>query len=276
MPLGSPVPDPFSAVTLHLESPSSDLAKYFDSRIVGGSNAPPGVAPHMVALVVGFDLSIKFFTCGASIITPRHVASAAHCISVDWNGNLMESFHGIAGTQTWNHGGIVVKFKGVSIHPQYDFISIKNDIAVLITSEKLEFNKKIHPICLDSGWVGGGVSCIVYGWGTQALWGGIPDILQMLQVKTICPKKCGNMIKGISAGWGSVPPMDSKLEICTFHSPGHGMCHGDSGSALISRKTGCLAGIVSWGFPCAVGAPDVFVRIQAYLGYIKEVIRNLH
>lgn len=45
---------------------------------------------------------------------------------------------------------------------------------------------------------------------------------------------------------------------------------GDSGSALILQETGEQIGIVSWGFPCAVGAPDMFTRISAFKDFLSE------
>ncbi|XP_045451938.1 chymotrypsin-1-like [Melitaea cinxia] len=47
-------------------------------RIVGGSVATEGSVPYMVALRVGF--LTKWLICGGSIITDRHVLTAAHCI----------------------------------------------------------------------------------------------------------------------------------------------------------------------------------------------------
>lgn len=69
-------------IAVPLESPSSDLAQYFDSRIVGGTDATPGTSPHMVALVVG-----QFFVCGGSIITKSVILTAAHCTVslIDWH-----------------------------------------------------------------------------------------------------------------------------------------------------------------------------------------------
>lgn len=47
-------------------------------RIVGGSEATEGSVPYMAALRVGF--LTKWLICGGSIITNRHVLTAAHCI----------------------------------------------------------------------------------------------------------------------------------------------------------------------------------------------------
>lgn len=43
--------------------------------------------------------------------------------------------------------------------------------------------------------------------------------------------------------------------MCTFTQKGEGECFGDSGGPLVHKDQ--VAGIVSWGHPCAVGKPDV-------------------
>lgn len=46
---------------------------------------------------------------------------------------------------------------------------------------------------------------------------------------------------------------------------------GDSGGPLVSAD-GTQIGIVSFGVPCAIGAPDVFTRVYAHVDWITEVI----
>lgn len=62
------------------------------------------------------------------------------------------------------------------------------------------------------------------------------------------------------------------------------LLQGDSGSALVvteDNKHGCKqsrkqAGIVSWGFPCAIGGPDMFVRnSEEMLKFIFSVTGDL-
>ena len=58
--------------------------------------------------------------------------------------------------------------------------------------------------------------------------------------------------------------------ICTSSPAGKGMCMGDSGGPLVFG--GALAGVVSWGNPCARGNPDVFTRIFYFRSWIASVI----
>ncbi|XP_022826810.1 chymotrypsin-1-like [Spodoptera litura] len=62
----------------------------------------------------------------------------------------------------------------------------------------------------------------------------------------------GGGVPAIVAGWGSTTD--------------------DIGGALLRADNGQQFGIVSWGFPCAFGYPDVYVRISAYESWLKSVI----
>ncbi|KAF2345189.1 Serine proteases trypsin domain [Trinorchestia longiramus] len=63
------------------------------NRIFGGSDAPLGANPWMVALgyeapTLGGQSSEVIFQCGASLITRQHVITAAHCVHPQSTGFL--------------------------------------------------------------------------------------------------------------------------------------------------------------------------------------------
>lgn len=62
------------------------LTKVKNTRIVGGSEAPAGSFPWFALLgrenQFFNEIKLKFF-CGGSLITSRHVLTAAHCIEND-------------------------------------------------------------------------------------------------------------------------------------------------------------------------------------------------
>ncbi|CAK1583070.1 unnamed protein product [Parnassius mnemosyne] len=245
------------------------------SRIVGGVDAPEGYAAHMAALVWGD--TVKSLMCGGSIVSKQHILTAAHCIDpmVMWGGELMSSFHAVVGSNQWNSNKTIAKFSHHVNHPNWDWVTIKNDIGVLMLEEKLELNARVAIAPLSFEWVHGGTPTSATGWGRIGTWSSIPYNLQLLHMETISPQLCAEAIREASQTWGPAPPLNSEVELCTFHSVGHGMCNGDSGSALISRETGCQIGVVSWGFPCAIGAPDVFVRINPYKSFLLATIGDI-
>lgn len=66
------------------------------------------------------------------------------------------------------------------------------------------------------------------------------------------------------------PPVSFRKNICTLNGKGEGACKGDSGGPLVEVSSGQQCGVVSWGVPCAKGAPDVFTRVTAYTDWIAE------
>ncbi|XP_004925970.2 chymotrypsin-2 [Bombyx mori] len=252
-------------------------------RIIGGEDAPEAYSPHMIALIEGYYF--RFLMCGGSIITKRHILTAAHCIDPSIiDGKLSETLNGRIGSNQWNSGGMTVKFKTFKNHPHWDVENIKNDAGILITKNDIEFSLEVRSVALGYEWVGEGEKASVTGWGNTGprVVGGVvqisptPDDLQLLYVETIATDRCSKDMREAAAElwWGPVPDVDPHLEICTFHSVGHGMCNGDSGSALLTVKDGKQVGIVSWGLPCAIGAPDIFTRIAGVRDFLEDVLNE--
>ncbi|XP_050663717.1 chymotrypsin-2-like [Leptidea sinapis] len=247
---------------------SSDVTPH----IVGGVEAPEGSAKHMVALVIG-DI-ISSFTCGGSIITKRHVLTAAHCIQPYsiWQG-LLPTYRGVSGSNNWNASNYEIKFENYIIHPKFNIATIKFDIGVLITVQDIIFNKRVEPISLNFGWVPGRRPTYITGWGLLYVNGKLPDRLQLLHVNTISPLQCILRVRLASIILGGyAPPVEPEIEICTLHSVGHGICFGDSGSAVVSSDTRQQIGVVSWVFPCGLGAPDVHVRVSGFHDFLMPIM----
>uniref|UniRef100_T1GYZ1 Peptidase S1 domain-containing protein n=1 Tax=Megaselia scalaris TaxID=36166 RepID=T1GYZ1_MEGSC len=111
-----------------LNGPECGLSSVFKfRRVVGGEPSELGTWPWITLL--GYDvLEGSPFKCGGSLITKRHVLTAAHCIrkttTVDIN---------------------IVK---MDRHPQYNSRNGKNDIAILHLESPVSYTERIHPACL--------------------------------------------------------------------------------------------------------------------------------
>ncbi|GBP10780.1 Chymotrypsin-2 [Eumeta japonica] len=240
------------------------------SRIVGGTAAPEGAVPYMVALSNG--LLIRSLVCGGSLVSQRAVLTAAHCTEAVFSwGALSSSLRGTVGTNRWSVGGTSFAFARNISHPHYVRATIKNDISLLVTSSNVILGGNVALVPLHYDYVGGGEDVMVAGWGRTIAGGAIAALLQWIDLYTIDGARCVADAAAASVSLNmNAPPVEPHIEICTFHSPGRGTCNGDSGSALVLKNSGRQVGIVSWGFPCARGAPDMFVRISGFTDWLNQ------
>ncbi|XP_045452011.1 chymotrypsin-1-like [Melitaea cinxia] len=242
------------------------------SRIVGGE--PAGLVPYVVALVYGAD--VRNLICGASLVTTRHVLTAAHCIEAVLfpDGSLISTLRGYVGTNRYDSGGTPYNLTEGIIHPNYDDELLKSDIGFLVTSSDVELTDSVSLIALTFRFINAGVRTSVTGWGSTGT--GLPLSKELLQLNAIVVdgNECVTLVKERSSELDIdyVPPVDPALEICTYTNDRAGTCNGDSGSALVDRSTGEQIGTVSWGIPCAQGAPDMFARVSAFREWIEETI----
>ncbi|XP_026498905.2 chymotrypsin-2-like [Vanessa tameamea] len=254
-----------------------DMSIFFDhtdaqARIVGGTIA--GSVPYMVVLSSG--VLVRSLLCGGSVITDRHVLTAAHCIEAVFSGgSLINSLRGTVGTNRWNTGGTLYSFARNVSHPHYVRSTIKNDIGILVTSTNVAFSNAVKPAVLNYDFVGAGIPTSVTGWGRTVAGGAISQNLLQLSAVVIDGNRCVSEVRDLAVQLNvrNVPEVEPHLEICTFHSTGHGTCNGDSGSPLMRSDREQQIGVVSWGLPCARGAPDMFVRISAFADWIQQSIR---
>ncbi|KAJ8719976.1 hypothetical protein PYW07_012019 [Mythimna separata] len=260
-----------------LPTPEHDMSIFFDhtdpdARIVGGTQAPAGSHNHMVAMTTG--LQVRSFQCGGSLITRRTVLTAAHCIvAVSSGASLTSSLRVVVGTNRWNSGGTAYALHRFINHGHYVPSTLKNDIGLLITNTNVVLNNQVSTVPITYAFIGGGVPARVAGWGRTSAGGPLSATLLELRMNTITGNDCVQRVQRAAIELNfRAPPVDPNLEVCTFHAPGFGTCNGDSGSALRRNDNGHQFGIVSWGFPCARGAPDMYVRLSAYQSWLSMFI----
>ncbi|XP_052742305.1 chymotrypsin-1-like [Bicyclus anynana] len=256
-----------------LEEEERDMSMFFDhtdasARIVGGTNA--GHVPYMVALTTG-SIS-RSFLCGGCIVTRRTVMTAAHCMRAAGGNNPTNSMRGTVGTNRWASGGVAHQFSRGLMHAQYNHNLIKNDIGLLFTSANIAISASVAPLTINYDHIGTGVATRVTGWGRTSAGGSLSPQLLELRKHTFDANRCSAEVSARAQQLNirGVPHVDPAIEICTFHSVGHGTCNGDSGSPLMRADRNQQIGIVSWGLPCARGAPDMFVRVSAYRTWITS------
>lgn len=126
---------------------------YATGYIIGGSEAKRGQWPFMVGLM--YRPWNKFF-CGGSLITNRHVLSAAHCIQQKFVSGSFEAKdievslgrHNL--NETLESGAETRGLVSISVHPDWkqDNQKYDADLTVLTMDSTVDFTNFIQPVCL--------------------------------------------------------------------------------------------------------------------------------
>uniref|UniRef100_A0A336LY70 CSON007812 protein n=1 Tax=Culicoides sonorensis TaxID=179676 RepID=A0A336LY70_CULSO len=107
-----------------------------------------------------------------------------------------------------------------SLHPEFDNVTLENDIALVETIIEIEFGEFVRPIKLvEQKELFGEV--VLSGWGRVSTNGNIPNNLMYLITEIFPHEKCALKITV------------NKDTLCTFSGAGSGSCFGDTGSPLV-------------------------------------------
>ena len=116
----------------------------------GGRNATRGEIPHQVSLRLVDRRNAHF--CGASIIHPFLLLTAAHCITTL---NLFpDQIQVIAGEHSLDvaeDGEQVRNVSQIILHDGWNMKTLENDIAILVLNEPLQFDNYTRSIDIAKG-----------------------------------------------------------------------------------------------------------------------------
>ncbi|XP_055003963.1 ST14 transmembrane serine protease matriptase a [Boleophthalmus pectinirostris] len=237
------------------------------SRIVGGQDAEQGEFPWQVSL------HVKNYghVCGASVIHPRWLVTAAHCVQDDGKTRFSQpgTWEAYLGLHTQRQtGSMVVKktLKQIIPHPYYNHYTFDNDIALMELDSPVTFSDYIKPICLPSPQhvFPTGSNVWITGWGATREGGFAASVLQKAQVRMINQDVCNDLMKG---------QLTSRMLCAGVLVGGVDACQGDSGGPLSFPSGGrmFLAGVVSWGDGCARrNKPGIYTTVTKFRAWIQE------
>lgn len=211
-------------------------------RIVGGTAASEGQYPYAVAIAT----PSRFQYCGGTIISPRHVLTAAHC-------QVAVGDQALVGSVDLTKAR-AVKIVESRINPAFDPATLDYDVAVAVLAEDAGVaTVELSPDAIPD-------VATTIGWGATTEGGSTTTLLRQVDVPIWSADDCRRVYSTLTS-----------RQICAGKVEGGAdSCQGDSGGALLVQtgSGGDAAlrqlGIVSFGIGCArPGVPGVYTDLRA-------------
>ncbi|XP_044313822.1 venom serine protease Bi-VSP isoform X3 [Drosophila rhopaloa] len=249
-------------------------------KIVGGEVSRAGAWP-WIALLAYDDASSSPFKCGGTLITARHVLTAAHCIRDDLQFVRLGEHDLSTDTETTH---VDIKIAKYVAHPEYNRRNGRSDMAILYLEQNVEFvENKIAPICLpptailrQKSYVG--YTPFVAGWGMTMEGGGSAKVLQELQIpihgNDVCRETYAKERRYFSAD-----QFDSAVICAGDLSGDKDMCQGGTPLMMPEQYQDqlrfYLIGVKSYGIGCArPNVPGVYSSTQYFMDWIIQQVQQ--
>jgi trypsin len=258
--------------------------------VVGGNDAAPGEYPYVAHILID-----RSFQCTGTLVTPRHVVTAAHCSSlvpggvanvpIGQPGQLIELSIGSHATPSaslaggYESDGEEHVAAAVFVSPGWAGLgSVSHDAAVI----ELDTPSSKPPVKIASAeerslWTAGTLATIA-GFGVTESGGEQPDVLQEAQVPIVADDVAAQaypyLVDGVDPVFGG---FESRTQVAAgFPQGGVDTCQGDSGGPLLVPAGSAmrLVGDTSYGAGCAEpGFPGVYGRLAD--DTLREWIRSV-
>ncbi|XP_018019458.1 chymotrypsin-like elastase family member 2A [Hyalella azteca] len=254
--------------------------KYLFLRIVGGTATKPHEYPWQVLLEILHGRPSSAFNCGGTLIHPRWVLTAAHCV-LDYGNTMIMAYLGLhfAALSTDNETTYVSKpaavhcqkilVKNVVIHKEYSWKTNENDIALLELQVPAVLGEDVRVICLASprALMLGNMGTVT-GYGLNAHGTGeMQDTLRSVELLLVDKDLCRLLYSGVSNA------VVGEAMFCAY-ADGKDACQGDSGGPFVrelSPDRFVQTGVVSYGLGCArPDTPGVYTNVSSYIAWLRD------
>jgi secreted trypsin-like serine protease len=258
--------------------------------VVGGNDAAPGQYPYVAHILID-----RSFQCTGTLVTPRHVVTAAHCSSlapggvanvpIGQPGQLIELSIGAHQTPSaslvggYQSDGEKHVARTVFVNPGWAGLgSVSHDAAIIeLDTPSSKAPVKVASAAERSLWTAGTLATIA-GFGVTESGGEQPDILQKARVPIVADRDAAAaypyLVEGVDPLFGG---FESKTQVAAgYPDGGVDTCQGDSGGPLLVPAGSAmrLVGDTSYGAGCAEpGFPGVYGRLAD--ATLREWIRSI-
>ncbi|XP_023169486.1 trypsin delta [Drosophila hydei] len=232
-----------------------------EPRVVGGKRIEVNAQPHMVNIRRRGN-----FQCGGSLLTPRCVLTAAHCLqTLHHKPTDYVVRGGVTYLRDMRNGRVVNR---ILLPSAYNETTFDQDVALLQLQNPLQ-GEHIAPIQLARQPPQPNSYVRVSGWGlTDERSVQLPNQLHSVQVKVLPRHKCQQLYQGYRNLTDSM--------YCASGAGYKDACNADSGGPAVDMN-GQLAGIVSWGKAnhCAhEDSPGVYTSVAHLYDWIAYNMRR--
>ncbi|XP_029140091.1 trypsin-3-like [Protobothrops mucrosquamatus] len=230
-------------------------------RIIGGYDCKSNSRPFQAAIVTGNKGNWRIY-CGASLVHPCWVLTAAHCRAKQ-RVKVCLGKHNLKKVEPTEQCMDVAQ---AIPHPEYNKKKMNKDYMLIRLKPCAIITKAVNVTRLPTRCPKDGQRCTVSGWGTiKSPQNKLPAKMQCANVSIVPYNQCNKAYFG---------RITSHMLCAGVPQGGVDSCQGDSGGPLVCN--GLLEGVVSWGKSvCAQkGNPGVYAKVCCVVPWIQNTIKN--
>ncbi|XP_062528893.1 serine protease gd isoform X1 [Bombyx mori] len=224
-----------------------------------------------------YDVERKY-RCSGTLVSTRHVITAAHCLTVlgqtvEQDVELIFAGQPRLYVQTVYQQHTLVESKNIKVHPEFDYQTFRNDLSIVELQRRVTYSTWVRPACL---WPQTPVpekhrakTGVVAGWGFDQS-GEQNELLTTIEMSEVDTQSC------LQAHDASLANYLTDKVYCAKYVNGTSYCHNDSGGGMMVRVKNkwYLRGVLSFYYSPelqhACQSHALFTDVAKHLPWIKQ------